>query len=125
MPGRRPVFHRAENVVIPASHTPRDPLPPPPRDEWAREVLAAAEALRRDGRHRLLREVTIVLPLDRRAVEAIELACQALAQGELSPAARDLDMFFDRLAREPGVSEAFLYSVRSVVSRITPQTPPT
>jgi hypothetical protein len=101
--------------------TPQSPLqadPTPPREEWAREVFAVADTLRRTGRQRLVREVTIVLPIDYKAVEAIELACHALAAGDLSDAARDLDRFFDRLEREPGLAEQFLPSLRSVVRRI-------
>jgi len=99
------------------------PIPPqaepiPPREEWAREVFAIAEKLHRAGRQHLIREVTIVLPVDYKAVEAIELACRALAGGDLSDASRDLDRFFDRLEREPGMADQFLPSLQSVVRRL-------
>lgn len=58
------------------------------REQWSREVFAVAEALRRNGGQRYLRDVTIVLPIDYTAVEAIELACLALAEGELSPSCK-------------------------------------
>src|SRR5881275_774407 len=93
------------------------------RDDCAREVFAVAEALRRTGRHRRLRDVTIVLPIDHSAVEAIELACLTLAEGELSPAAADLDRFFDRLVADAPAAERFLQSVRNVVRRVGPGGP--
>src|SRR5262245_26354266 len=89
-----------------------------PRDEWAREVFAIAGTLHRTGRQGLVREITIVLPVDYKAVEAIELACRALAAGDFSDASRDLDRFFDRLEREPGMTDQFLPSLRSVVRRL-------
>ena len=88
------------------------------RDDWVREVFAVAEALRRRGRHRRLRDVTIVLPLDYMAVEGIELACRVLIEGELSPASRELDEFFDRLIEDPIAADRFLDSVRSVARRV-------
>ena len=93
------------------------------REDCAREVFAVAEALRRTGRHRRLRDVTIVLPIDHSAVEAIELACLTLAEGELSPASADLDRFFDRLMADPPAAERFLQSVRNVVRRVGPGVP--
>lgn len=93
------------------------------RDDCAREVFAVAEALRRTGRHRRLRDVTIVLPIDHSAVEAIELACLTLTEGELSSAAGDLDRFLDRLMADPPAAERFLHAVRSVVRRVGPTGP--
>ena len=86
--------------------------------DCAREVFTVAEALWRTGRHRRLRDVTIVLPIDHAAVEAIELACLALAGGELSEAAADLDRHLDRLTADPVGAERFLQSVRNVVRRV-------
>lgn len=85
---------------------------------WSREVFSVAEALRRSGRHRRLRDVTIVLPIDHSAVEAIELACLALSEGELSEAANDLNRFFDRLAGDSYEADRFLSSVRNVARRV-------
>jgi hypothetical protein len=90
------------------------------RDDCAREVFAVAEALRRTNRQRRLRDVTIVLPTDHEAVEAVELACVALSEGDLSPAAAEFDRFLDRLTTEPDVAERFLHSVRGVVRRVGP-----
>ena len=90
------------------------------RDDCTREVFAVADALRRTGRHRRLRDVTIVLPIDHAAVEAVELACLALADGELSEAAADLDRFLDRVTADPAAAEQFLQAVRSVVRRVGP-----
>jgi hypothetical protein len=90
------------------------------RDDCAREVFAVADVLRRTGRHRRLRDVTIVLPIDHSAVEAIELACLTLADGELSEAAADLDRFLDQLTADPPAAERFLQSVRNVVRRVGP-----
>jgi hypothetical protein len=90
------------------------------RDDCTREVFAVADALRRTGRHRRLRDVTIVLPIDHAAVEAVELACLALAEGELSEAATDLDRFLDRLTADASAAERFLQAVRSVVRRVGP-----
>ena len=90
------------------------------RQDCIRDVFAVAEALRRTGRQRRLRDVTIVLPIDHSAVEAIELACLTLSEGELSPAAADLDRFFDRLLDDLPAAERFLQSVRSVVRRVGP-----
>jgi len=100
----------------PDTPSPADPIPP--RDEWSREVFAIAEKLHRAGRQNLVREVTIVLPVDYKAVEAIELACRALARGDLSDAARDLDRFFAKLEREPGMADQFLPSLQSVIRRL-------
>jgi hypothetical protein len=88
------------------------------RAVWSREVYAVAEALRRSGRNRRLRDVTIVLPIDHRAVEAIELACLALAEGELSEAANDLNRFLDGLAQDSFEADRFLSSVRNVARRV-------
>jgi len=102
--------------INPQSPPQADPISP--RNEWAREVFAIAETLHRTGRQDLVREVTIVLPVDHKAVEAIELACRALASGGFSDAARDLDSFFDRLEREPGMADQFLPSLQSVIRRL-------
>jgi hypothetical protein len=103
------------------------PAPPGLREHWAREILAAAETLRQAGQHKRLREVTIVLPIDLTAVEAIELACLALAQGELSDAAHDFDEYIGQVAADPA-ADRFLAAVRKVVSRVLPSadspTPP-
>jgi hypothetical protein len=88
------------------------------RQEWRREVYSVAEALRRSGGQRRLRDVTIVLPIDHTAVEAIELACLALAEGELSHAANELDRFLDRLATDAMEAERFVPSLRSVARRV-------
>ncbi len=88
------------------------------QEDWFSEVYAVAEALRRNGRHRRLRDVTIVLPIDHTAVEAIELACLALSEGELSEAAGDLDRFFDRIAQDSFEADRFLVSVRNVARRV-------
>lgn len=114
-----PVYTRAQNpmnVDRPTSGLSADSNHS--RTEWSREVFSVAEALRRNGRHRRLRDVTIVLPIDHTAVEAIELACLALSEGELSEAARDLDRFFDRLSQDSFESERFLASVRNVARRV-------
>jgi hypothetical protein len=89
-------------------------------DVWAREVLAAAEALRQTGHHKRLRDVTIVLPIDLAAVEAIELACLALAQGELSDAADEFAQYLRRLATDPAVRDRFPNAVRTVIARAMP-----
>src|SRR5262245_52078922 len=101
-----------------SSHNPPQAEPIPPREEWSREVFAIAETLHRTGRQNLVRELTIVLPVDYKAVEAIELACRALAGGDLSDPARDLDRFFDKLEREPGMADQFLPSLQNVVRRL-------
>ena len=106
----------------------RPQLPPTPhatssREVWVREVFSVAEALRRMGRHRRLRDVTIVLPIDYSAVEAIELACQVQIQGELSPAATELERFFDKLMEDPSAADGFVDSVRSVAQRVGEATP--
>lgn len=88
------------------------------RANCARELFAVAEALRRSGRQRRLHEITIVLPIDFAAVEAIQLACLALAEGELSEAAADLDRCLDRVTGDPATAERFLRSVRAVVGRV-------
>jgi hypothetical protein len=93
------------------------------REDCVREVFAVAEALRRTGRHRRLRDVTIVLPIDHSAVEAIELACLTLTEGELSEPAADLDRFLDRLIADPPAAQRFLQSVRNVVHRVGPTGP--
>ncbi|HEX3150517.1 MAG TPA: hypothetical protein VHR66_20735 [Gemmataceae bacterium] len=93
------------------------------RDDCAREVFTVAEALRRTGRQRRLRDVTIVLPIDHSAVEAIELACQMLSEGDLSPASAELDRFMNQLIADPPAAERFLQSVRSVVRRVGPTGP--
>jgi hypothetical protein len=64
-----------------------------------------------------------VLPIDHAAVEAVELACLALAEGELSEAAADLDRFLDRVTGDPAAAERFLQSVRTVVCRVGPTGP--
>jgi len=88
------------------------------RASCAHELFVIAEALRRTGRHRRLGDITIVLPTDLAAVEAVELACLALAEGELSEAAADLDRLLDRLTGDPAMVERFLRSVRGVVRRV-------
>ena len=88
------------------------------RLEWSREVYAVADRLRQTGRQRQLRDITIVLPVDHHAIEAIELACQALMEGELSTASCDLDSLFDHLASDEAEAALFLNSVRNVVRRI-------
>lgn len=90
------------------------------RKDCVREVFAVAEALRRTGRHHRLRDVTIVLPIDHSAVQAIELACLTLAEGELSDAAPEFDRCLDRLLADPPAAERFLQSVRNVVRRVGP-----
>jgi hypothetical protein len=110
-------------------NTSAPPEPPGLREHSAREVLAAAETLRQAGQHKRLREVTIVLPIDLAAVEAIELACLALAQGELSDAAHDFDEYIGQVAADPAAADRFVAAVRKVVSRVlpsaeSPTTPP-
>jgi hypothetical protein len=112
----------AVDVMNAATPNPSEPDPALRRQEWSREVFAAAEAIRRSGRHHGLREVTIVLPIDYEAVAAMELACQALGQGELSPATRDLDRLFDRVEKSPGLASQFLTSLHSVIRRLGPLT---
>jgi len=90
------------------------------RSVWTKEVFAVAEALRRNGRQRRLRDVTIVLPIDHSAVEVIELACVVLSEGELSEAAGELERFFDRLATDEFASDRFLASIRGVARRVGP-----
>jgi hypothetical protein len=90
------------------------------RENWRRELFVVAEALCRNGRHRRLRDVTIVLPIDHIAVEAIELACLVLSAGDVSPASAELELFFDRLLDDPSAAELFLDSVRSVARRVGP-----
>ena len=87
---------------------------------WTKEVFAVAEALRRNGRQRRLRDVTIVLPIDHTAIEAIELACVSLSEGELSEASGELERFFDRLAADQFSADRFLASVRGVARRVGP-----
>jgi hypothetical protein len=106
--------------MSPATPTPFESNPDQRRKDWTHEVFAAAEAIRRSGRHRVLREVTIVLPIDYDAVAAMELACQVLAEGELSPAVHDLERLFDRVEKSPGLASQFLSSVRSVIRRLGP-----
>lgn len=117
-----------EDRAAPHPNVPDDmTLDQPPADPatlraaWAREVYAVAEAFRRTGRHRRLRDVTIALPIDHAAVEAIELACQALTEGDLSPAAAEFDRFLDQLAADPVASARFLTSVRGVARRVGPR----
>ncbi len=86
----------------------------------ARELFAVAEALRRTGRHRRLRDITIVRPTDFAAVAAIELACLVLSEGELSEAAAHLDRLLDQVISDPVMAERFLQSVRGVVRRVGP-----
>lgn len=93
------------------------------RADCTREVFAVAEALWRSGRQRRLRDLTIVLPIDHAAVEAIELACIALTEGELSEAAGDLDRYLNGVAADRAAAERFLQSVRSVVRRVGPTGP--
>jgi hypothetical protein len=94
--------------------------PPNPggRVDCARELFAVAEALRRTGRHRRLRDITIVRPADFAAVAAVELACRVLSEGELSEAAADLDQVLDQLTGDPAIAERFLESVRGVIRRV-------
>lgn len=94
-----------------------------PRADWAREVFSVADALRRSNRHRRLRDITIVLPIDHAAVEAIELACLALSAGEFSDAAGDVDRYLEAVATDPAAVGRFLQSVRSVVRRVGPTGP--
>jgi hypothetical protein len=94
-----------------------------PREAWRRELFAVAESLRRTGRQRRLRDVTIVLPLDHAAVNAIELACLVLAQGELSASASELDRFFQDLEGDAYAAQRFLDSVRSVARRAGSDSP--
>src|SRR5262245_42638191 len=91
---------------------------PDVRAAWSREVFAVAEALRRSGRNRRLRDVTIVLPIDHRAVEAIELACLAISGAELSAPAAALNRFFDGLTLDTFEADRFLSSVRNVARRV-------
>lgn len=102
------------------SHASAPADPPRVAEQWAREVLAAADALRQSGHHKRLRDVTIVLPIDLAAVEAVELACLALAQGELSDAADEFAAYLRRLAADPAVRDRFPKAVRTVIARVMP-----
>ena len=104
--------------MAPAPSIPPASNPVPRREECVREVFAAAEGLRQTGQARRLRELTIVLPTDYRAVEALELACQVLTEGDLSQPARDLDQFFDRMSSDPAQVDRFLHSLRGVLRRL-------
>jgi hypothetical protein len=88
------------------------------RAAWSREVFAVAEALRRSGRNRRLRDVTIHLPIDHRAVKAIELACLAISEGELSESANEFNRLLDEVVQDPFEADGFLSSVRSVARRV-------
>jgi hypothetical protein len=94
--------------------------PPDPsalRAGWTRELYVVAEAIRLTGRQNRLRDVTIVHPIDHTALAGIALACQAVAAGELSDAARELDRFLDDVAADLGAAVQFLPAVRSVARR--------
>jgi hypothetical protein len=94
--------------------------PPDPsalRAGWTKELYVVAEAIRLSGRQSGLRDVTIVHPIDHTALAAIDLACRAVAGGELSAAARELDRFLDDLAADPTAAVPFLPAVRSVARR--------
>jgi hypothetical protein len=121
-----PVAHRnarpAPQPTMPTQTTATPPLSRL-REDCSREVFAVAEALRRTNRQRRLRDVTIVLPIDHEAVEAIELACIAQSEGELSTAAGELERFLDRLTADPAAAERFVHSVRAVVRRVGPPGP--
>ena len=84
---------------------------------WLREVYAIADALRRTGRQRKLRDVTIALPLDQLAVEVIDLACLAISEGEFSESANDLEHFLEEIASDSFSKERFLSSLRGVARR--------
>lgn len=88
------------------------------RTIWIREVYAVATALRRNGRHRRLRDVTIVLPIDHVAIEAIELACVALSEGALFDSSGEMERFFDQVVTDPFAADRFLGSVRGVARRV-------
>lgn len=113
----RPIL--AYHTMLTHSTVPQSAL----RADCAREVYSVAEALRRSGRIRYLRDVTIVLPIDYAAVEAIELACLALAAGELSEASSDLERHLDGLAGDPAAVGRLLQAVRNVVRRLGPSGP--
>ncbi|HJZ89914.1 MAG TPA: hypothetical protein VKE40_03510 [Gemmataceae bacterium] len=87
------------------------------RAGWTKELYVVAEAIRLSGRLSGLRDVTIVHPIDHTALAAIDLACRAIAAGELSGAARELDRFLNDLAADPAVAAQFLPAVRSVARR--------
>jgi len=105
-------------LMIPSTSTALETSSLQLREAWAKEVYAVAEALRRNGRHRRLRDVTIVLPIDHSAIEAIELACVAISEGELSDSASELERFFDQIAADQLAADRFLASVRGVARRV-------
>lgn len=79
-----------------------------------------AEKIRATGGQRKLRDMTINLPVDHEAISVIELACQALSQGEFSEEAAELDMVLERMAADATMGLRLGPAMRNMAERILP-----
>ena len=79
-----------------------------------------AEQIRAAGRQRKLKDMTINRPADLAAISVIELACQALSQGEFSAESAELDRLLDRLTADPVIAGRLGPAMSSLAGRLLP-----
>lgn len=79
-----------------------------------------ADQLRATGGQRKLRDMTINLPVDHAAISVIDLACQALSQGDFSPEANDLETALYRIMSDAAMALRLGQSMRNMAERLLP-----
>lgn len=117
------LFRLQSEVVDFGSRSPSSDAELPPSvaaRDWGRLFASLGTELKRHGYSRQLSEVTIALPADGDAIDALRIACSVGSQSE------DSDDFQSLLARlnsvlsdEPKKRERFVSSLRSVLERLT------
>lgn len=90
------------------------------RQRLGEQAFLLAEQIRRTGRQRQLRDVTLVWPIDQQAVSVIDLACESLSQGEISPATMELNELLDQIAMDFNTAYRLGPALRQLAYRVLP-----
>ena len=95
-------------------------LPATAAQDWARLFTTLGSELKRHGYSRQLSGVTIALPADQDAIDALRFACSIGLQSDESDDFRSLVAQLDSvLSDEPKKRERFVSSLQNVLRRLT------
>mgnify|MGYP001012202606 CR=1 FL=1 len=86
--------------------------------EWQTEVYLLANRVRLSGWQRRLSDLTTILPIDRAAIAALVLACEAESEGGLGSYAHELHNLLLTLANDPASRTRFLPALRKLFQRM-------
>ncbi len=79
-----------------------------------------AARIRASGRQRKLKDMTINLPIDCVAISVIDLACQAISQGEFSTEMSEFDGLLDQVAADPAMAPRMGPAMKKLAERLLP-----